>query len=151
MIIPLTIGPVTFDVEFYIVDLEPNFNFLLGRPWLHKHQVIPSTLHYMIKFRHDDDVIVVMAENFEKERIEAVAPISSHTIPFDPKLSAALYRVNWCESVSFVPDLEHVNCLAIHSNPFRMVENVCYRWGYVKGTPLGRYGQGIAEPIRAAE
>ena len=32
LIIPLIIGPVTFDVEFYIVDLEPNFNFLLGRP-----------------------------------------------------------------------------------------------------------------------
>ena len=91
----------------------------------------------MIKFRHGDDVIVVMAENFEKERIEAIAPISSHTIPFDPELSAALYRVNRCEPVSFVPDLECVNSLAVHSNPFRMVENVCHRWGYVKGAPLG--------------
>ena len=50
LIIPLTIGPVVFDVEFYIVDLEPSFNLLLGCPWLHKHQVISSTLHRMIKF-----------------------------------------------------------------------------------------------------
>ena len=28
----LTIGPVVFDVEFYIVVLEPNFNLLLGHP-----------------------------------------------------------------------------------------------------------------------
>ena len=50
LIITLSIGPVVFDVEFYIVDLEPTFNLLLGHPWLHKHQVIPSTLHCMIKF-----------------------------------------------------------------------------------------------------
>ena len=37
LIIPFIIGPVTFNVEFYVVDLEPNFNFLLGCPWLHKH------------------------------------------------------------------------------------------------------------------
>ena len=32
-----------------------------------------------------------------------------------------------------------------------MVENLCRRWGYVKGTPLGQYGQGIAEPITVEE
>ena len=32
-----------------------------------------------------------------------------------------------------------------------MVENVCHKWGYVKGTTLERYGQGIAEPIVAEE
>ena len=32
-----------------------------------------------------------------------------------------------------------------------MVENICHRWGYVKGTLLERYGQGIVEPIVAEE
>ena len=32
-----------------------------------------------------------------------------------------------------------------------MVENLCRRWGYEKGTPLGRYGEGIVEPVAAAE
>ena len=76
LIILLTIGPVVFDVEFYIVDLEPTFNLLLGCPWLHKHQVIPSILHRMIKFRWGDDVVVVMAKNFDKERVEAVSSVS---------------------------------------------------------------------------
>ena len=35
VVIPLTISLVEFDVDFYIVDLEPSFNLLLGRPWLH--------------------------------------------------------------------------------------------------------------------
>ena len=37
LVIPITIGLVEFDVDFYIVDLEPSFNLLLGRPWLHQH------------------------------------------------------------------------------------------------------------------
>ena len=32
-----------------------------------------------------------------------------------------------------------------------MVENLCRRWGYEKGAPLGQYGQGIVEPITAEE
>ena len=76
LIIPLSIGPVIFDVEFYIVDLEPSFNLLLGRPWLHKYQVLPSTLHRMIKFRWGDDVVVVMAENFDKELVMVVSSVS---------------------------------------------------------------------------
>ena len=30
LIIPLTVGPVEFEVEFLVVDLEPSFNLLLG-------------------------------------------------------------------------------------------------------------------------
>ena len=76
LVIPLIIEPIIFDVEFYIVDLEPSFNLLLGRPWLHKHQVILSTLHRMIKFRWGDDVVVIRVENFDKERVEAFSSVS---------------------------------------------------------------------------
>ena len=80
-----------------------------------------------------------MVENFEKERIETISSVSSQTVKFDPELSNTLYRVNRSESVNFIPDLEHVSSLAIDNNPFWMVENVCHRWGYVKGMPLRRY------------
>ena len=54
----------------------------------------------MIKFRWGDVVIVVMTENFEKERIEAVSYVSSQTVQFDPELSNTLYCVNQSESVN---------------------------------------------------
>ena len=68
-----------------------------------------------------------MAENFEKEWIEVVSFVTSQTVQFDPELSNSLYRVNRSETVNYIPDLEHVNSLAIHNNPFRMVENICHR------------------------
>ena len=151
LIIPLNIEAVVFDVEIYIVDLEPSFNLLLGHPWLLKHQVIPSTLHCMIKFCWGHDVVVVMAKNFDKERVKAVSSASLQTVQFDPKPFDILYRVNRFEPVNFIPALEHARHLAIHSNPFLMVENLGRRWGYEKGEPLKRYIQGIAEPIIAEE
>ena len=127
LIFPLTISLVIFDVEFYIIDLEPSFNFLLGRPWLHRHQVLPLTLHCMIKFHWGDDIVVVMAKNFDKERVEVVSFVSLQTVQFDPKPSNTLYRVNRFELVNFIPDLERASHLAVHSNPFLIVENLCRR------------------------
>ena len=105
----------------------------------------------MIKFRWGDDVVVVMVENFKKEKVEVVSSMSLQTVQFDLKPSDVLYHVNRFESVNIIPDLERASHLAIHSNSLLMVENLCCRWGYEKGTPLGRYGQGIVEPIAAAE
>ena len=93
----------------------------------------------MIKFYWGNDVIVVMAENFDKEQVKAVSSVSLQTVQFDPKPSDTLYHVNQFELVNFILDLERVSCMAVRSNPFRMVENLCHRWGYVKETPLERY------------
>ena len=105
----------------------------------------------MIKFRWGDGVIVVMAENFDRDRVEAVSSVSLQTVHFDPKPSDTLYRVNRFEPINFILDLECASRLAVHSSPFRMVENLCRRWGYEKGAPLGQYDQGIIEPITAEE
>ena len=113
--------------------------------------MIPSTLHRIIKFRWCDEIIVVMAESFDKEPANAISSVSQQTIRFDPKPSNVMYRVNRFELVNYIPDLECGNSLAVHSSSSRMVENICRRWGYAKGTPLGRHGQGIAEPIMAEE
>ena len=149
LVIPLIIGSIVFDVEFYIVDLEPSFNLLLRCPWLHKHQVIPSIPHWMIKFRWDNDIVAVMAENFDEGSVEEDS--SLQTICFDPKPTDTLYHVTRFELVNFIPVLEHASHLAIHGSPLRMIENFCHRWGYAKGTLLGQYGQGIAELVKVEE
>ncbi|KAL4198485.1 hypothetical protein AMTRI_Chr03g46140 [Amborella trichopoda] len=46
-IIPLTlkIELVVQIVRFYIIVIEPSFNLLIGKPWLHENLVVASTLH----------------------------------------------------------------------------------------------------------
>ncbi|GKV01716.1 hypothetical protein SLEP1_g14257 [Rubroshorea leprosula] len=33
--LPVEIGPMTFEVDFFVMDISPTFNMLLGRPWIH--------------------------------------------------------------------------------------------------------------------
>ena len=46
---PCKIGLVETIVEFHVMDITPNYNVLLGRPWLHPNGAIPSLLHQKMK------------------------------------------------------------------------------------------------------
>ncbi|XP_070025098.1 uncharacterized protein [Nicotiana sylvestris] len=59
----LTISPVDFEVTFQVLDMDTSYNFLLGRPWIHAAGAVPSTLHQMVKFEHEDQEIVVHGED----------------------------------------------------------------------------------------
>ena len=57
--IELLIGPATFVAVFQVLRIPTSFNLLLGRPWIHRAEAIPSSLHQNVKFIHDGWVIVV--------------------------------------------------------------------------------------------
>ncbi|XP_075101624.1 uncharacterized protein LOC142177063 [Nicotiana tabacum] len=59
----LTIGPVDFEVTFQVLDMATSYNFLLGRPWIHAAGAVPSTLHQMVKFEHENQEIMVHGED----------------------------------------------------------------------------------------
>ncbi|XP_070025944.1 uncharacterized protein [Nicotiana sylvestris] len=42
-----------------VLDMDTSYNFLQGRPWIHAAGVVPSTLHQMVKFEHENQEIVV--------------------------------------------------------------------------------------------
>jgi len=35
---------------YYVIDVDTSYNMLLGRPWIHRNIVIPSTLHQVMKY-----------------------------------------------------------------------------------------------------
>ena len=43
--IELLIGSTTFPIMFQVLRIPTFFNLLLGRPWIHRAGVIPSSLH----------------------------------------------------------------------------------------------------------
>uniref|UniRef100_A0A2N9J9P3 RNA-directed DNA polymerase n=1 Tax=Fagus sylvatica TaxID=28930 RepID=A0A2N9J9P3_FAGSY len=47
----LKVGPIVAFTRFHVVDSVVPYHILLGRPWLHKHQLIPSTYHQCVKGR----------------------------------------------------------------------------------------------------
>ncbi|KAF7839558.1 reverse transcriptase [Senna tora] len=45
----LKVGPFVTANKFYVIDSQPSYHILLGRPWIHSHDVVPSTLHQCVK------------------------------------------------------------------------------------------------------
>lgn len=43
-------------VLFHVIDSKITYNILLGRPWLHENDVIPSTMHQCFKYCKDGHV-----------------------------------------------------------------------------------------------
>ena len=41
----LIIGELISNVFFHIIDAKTTYNILLGRPWIHGNEIVPSTLH----------------------------------------------------------------------------------------------------------
>ena len=53
----LQIGDLISEVTVYAIKTASCYNIFLGRPWIHKNGVVPSTLHQCIKFVGDDGLL----------------------------------------------------------------------------------------------
>ena len=51
MQLALRVGPIVALTRFQVINLEVSYHILLGRPWHHKHDLIPSMYHQCVKER----------------------------------------------------------------------------------------------------
>ena len=70
----IQVGPNTFDSEFIVMDINPSYNYLLGRPWIHMAGAIPSTLYQKVKFVVEESLIIVVAEEDMITTTTTIAP-----------------------------------------------------------------------------
>ena len=62
MELPIKVGPCTFNVTFFVMDIRPAYCCLLGRPWIPKAGAVTSTLHQKLKYPTEGKVITVCGE-----------------------------------------------------------------------------------------
>ena len=67
----LKVGPIASLVRFHVVKTEVSYHVLLGRPWLHKHRLVPSTYHQCVKGRLNGRMIRIAANPSPFEQAEA--------------------------------------------------------------------------------
>jgi hypothetical protein len=60
--LPMLIGPHLFNISFKVMDINPSYSCLLGRPWIHAGGAVTSTLHQKLKFIVDDKLVIVSGE-----------------------------------------------------------------------------------------
>ncbi|XP_058005236.1 uncharacterized protein LOC131180938 [Hevea brasiliensis] len=73
--LPLQIGACTFNITFQVMDIEPAYTMLLGRPWIHSANAVPSTLHQRIKYIICGKIIAVRGE-------EAMLVTKPQSVPY---------------------------------------------------------------------
>jgi hypothetical protein len=72
----LKVGPIVALTRFHVVDSVVPYHILLGRPWLHKNQLVSSTYHQCVKGRLNGKPIWIAAnptpfDQFESHFVEA--------------------------------------------------------------------------------
>lgn len=60
--LPVKIGPQTFMITFYVMDIHPAYCCLLGRPWIHGAGAVTSTLHQKLKYPAGGKIVTVCGE-----------------------------------------------------------------------------------------
>ena len=55
-------GPAEFEAKFQVLDIDTNYNLLLGRPFIHMAGAVPSTLHQMMKLVWKNEELVIHGE-----------------------------------------------------------------------------------------
>ena len=67
----LKVGPIASLARFHVVKTEVSYHVLLGRPWLHKHQLVPSTYHQCVNGRLSGKMIHIAANSLPFEQAKA--------------------------------------------------------------------------------
>ncbi|CAJ2644571.1 unnamed protein product [Trifolium pratense] len=60
--LPVLIGPQLFTITFQVMDINPAYSCLLGRPWIHSAGAVTSTLHQKLKFVANNKMITVLGQ-----------------------------------------------------------------------------------------
>ena len=67
----LKVCPIASLARFQVVRTEVSYHVLLGRPWLHKHRLVPSTYHQCVNGRLNGRMIRIATNPSPFEQAEA--------------------------------------------------------------------------------
>lgn len=130
----ICMGPAEFNIELQVMDITTSYNMLLGRPWIHMAGAVPSTLHQMIKFIWHEREVVIYGEGSHSN---LYAPINDNIIR-----GSDFYTVEIANATKDDQMLEHLMPAV-----YKMIATVMLRNRFEPDLGLGKYLQGIIEPI----
>jgi hypothetical protein len=55
--VDLAVGSITSPTLFMVVPSKANFNCLLGREWIHRVDIVPSSMHQRIAIWREDGLV----------------------------------------------------------------------------------------------
>ncbi|KAF1864558.1 hypothetical protein Lal_00043199 [Lupinus albus] len=139
--LPIKIGPCIFKVLFQVMDINPSFSCLLGRPWIHSAGAIPSSLHQKVKFITGGRLITVMGEEDTLVSQLSDAPY----VEADSEALEASFRALEIANASSI-EKGHPMLNPLPSNASIMMAKFMLRKGFQPGKGLGRMENTLVLP-----
>lgn len=71
------IGDLKIEVICYVIDADTSYNLLFGRPWIHRNDIVTSTLHQLMKYNNqngDKQTLITEEQLFKGLRIISLIP-----------------------------------------------------------------------------
>ncbi|XP_077221640.1 uncharacterized protein LOC143855408 [Tasmannia lanceolata] len=138
LVTEIQIGGEDFEIEFQVLDIKASFLLLLGRPWLHKFGVVPSSLHQKLKFLHKNRMITVKGD----PNLEIGLITQDFTVGKADDISLTGFSLE-VTAITFEEAMNEEICFltSTNSNVIKMIR----RQGYIPGAGLGKYHQGLTE------
>ena len=68
---------VVKETKFQVVDMEMAYNMIMGRPWIHDMDAVPSTLHQVIKFPSPWGICQIRGDQQMARSVNAVTSMST--------------------------------------------------------------------------
>lgn len=88
--LPIQVGPVQKDTMCQVLDIDLTYNILLGRPWIHEMQAVPSTYHQCVKFPYDGQEISISADHNPFQHCNAMGAAQDSLVPHNREKQRSL-------------------------------------------------------------
>ena len=127
------VGPMSFMVNFQVINVDSPYNMLLGRPSLHAAGAVASTFHWRLKFLSEDLMITIMAE-------EPLTFFKETSVPFIGANAFSEETFHNFELVSMISKASELE--SVWPSATFMAAKEMLKFGYQFGQGLGAVGHG---------
>ncbi|GMP38094.1 hypothetical protein CsSME_00009485 [Camellia sinensis var. sinensis] len=73
IMLPVVAGTKTLQIEFLVINTPSPYNAILGRPWIHQMEAVPSTYHQLIRFPTEHGVEQISGDQVASKHCFMVA------------------------------------------------------------------------------
>ncbi|XP_027174610.1 uncharacterized protein LOC113774253 [Coffea eugenioides] len=138
-------GPAQFQIACQVMHFPSVYNVLLGRPWIHSSGAVPSSLHQVLKFVVNNQLITIFAE----EDCIVIAD-SKPEEDGNQNASVSSYRTADIVSVCWITSKDSKDKMVLPAASVMMAKEMI-RGGYEFDKGLGRNLQGMLKPVELIE
>ena len=135
------IGPIIYSMFFQVLRIQSSFNLLLGRTWIHEASVIPSSLHWKVKFIHEGHIIMIQ---YDKDVVTSSEPVLQIRQSEDD-LHLTRFAFDEVRVVSLEVDDKDMVPMSFDQHNITLVLIMMKGMSYMYGLGLGRRQQGSRE------